>query len=408
MTDYQADLRRIEDDIQTVLIAQAFAPTGLSPEAGNISRLYFRRFQLASLTGDIPSLIPLDAALDAAIATSSQPADLWLLKAHIALRRHRFPEAEAALQADPSFVTSPHARLLRSDIEFQHGHYAVARATIEAVIADELAWDALARLAYLTGIMGDIGTADTLYLAAEDELTAKQMQTYAWLELQRGTLHFQRGDYASARRHYNRANATYSGYWLTTERLAELDGAQGRFTKAIPAYLQLQASAPRTEWAHALADLYTLAGDLSSAHLWQQLAYAQYCETVAAGEVYHLHYLVDLCCELAGHADEAITCARQDLALRNNYMTQGDLAWALYRSGNLTEVLPLIDTAIASHAVSSRLYFQAACIYAATGHADRSARYINLLKQTNPRPAAAQIVSPTLRIKPWSPSPITA
>jgi hypothetical protein len=48
MTDYQNDLARIEGDIQSVLVAHAIAPAALSPEAGNISRLYFRRFQLAS------------------------------------------------------------------------------------------------------------------------------------------------------------------------------------------------------------------------------------------------------------------------------------------------------------------------------------------------------------------------
>jgi tetratricopeptide (TPR) repeat protein len=402
MTDYQADLRRIEDDIQTVLIAHALAPVGLSPEAGSISRLYYRRFQLASLTGDMPSLVPLDAALDAAIAVSVQPADFWLLKAHIALRRHRFAEAEAALSADTSFAASAHARLLRSDIEFQQGQYAVSRETIESVIADEPTWDALARLAYLTGVMGDLPAADARYLAAQDELTAKQMQTYAWLELQRGALHFQRGDHATARDHYTRANAAYSGYWLTIERIAELDGAQGRFPGAIATYLQLHASDPRPEWTHAIADLYALSGDSSSANMWQQLAYAQYRGTVASGEVFHLHYLVDLCCEFAGHAEEAIAYARQDLALRNNFMTQGDLAWALYRNDDLTEAVPLIDIALASNAVSSRLYFQAACIYAANGDTARGAHFTNLLKQTNPLPARARITARSIRVQPWS------
>jgi tetratricopeptide (TPR) repeat protein len=257
--------------------------------------------------------------------------------------------------------------------------------------------------------MGDLTTADNLYAQAEDELTAKQMQSYAWLELQRGALHFHRGDHTSARRHYNRADASYSGYWLTTERIAELDGAQGHFAESITAYQRLHDFAQRPEWTHALADLHALSGDLLSASLWQQLAYAQYRDSIASGEVHYLHYLVDLCCELAGHAQEAIDYARQDLALRQNYMTQADLAWALYRNGNLSEAATLIETALASNAVSSRLYFQAACIYSATGHTEHSNRYTLLLKQTNPLPARARVAATEIRILPgihfWYPSP---
>jgi tetratricopeptide (TPR) repeat protein len=402
MTDYQRDLARIEDDITSILAAQSTAPAGLTPEAGNSSRLYYRRFQHLSLIGDLPPLAAFDAELTIAIAASPQPADLWLLKAHIALRRHRFNEAEAALNADTSFATSPHARLLRSDIKFQRGHYATARTLIESVIAEDPTWDALARLAYLTGVMGDICKANALYAQAEDEVTAKQMQTYAWLELQRGTLHFQRGDHTTARRHYNRAEAAYTGYWLTTERIAELDGAQGHFPEAIAAYTRLHNQSPRPEYKHALADLHALSGDMHSANHWQHLAYAQYLESITSGEVYHLHYLVDLCCELAGHAEEAIAFGRQDLALRNSYMTQGDLAWALYRNNNLAEATTLIETALASEAVSSRLYFQAACIFSAIGNATRSAHFTHLLKQANPLPARARIAAPSLRIQPWS------
>jgi tetratricopeptide (TPR) repeat protein len=415
MTNYQADLKRIEDDIHAILRAHANATADLTPDSASPSRLYFRHFQLASLTGDLTLLPALDAALDTAIPSSPQPADLWLIKAHIALRRHRFTAAEAALHADPSFTHSPNALLLYSDIDLQLGHYSAARTLIESVIARDATWDAIARLAYLNGVMGELTTADDLYAQAEDELTAKQMQTYAWLELQRGALHFQRGDHTTARRHYNRADTAYTGYWLTAERIAELDGAQGNFAAAITSYQHLHAASPRPEWKHALADLHALSGDLPSAHLWQQLAHAQYRGSVLAGEVYHLHYLVDLCCELPGHAHEAVSWAREDLALRDNFMTQGDLAWALYRSASashfnntptLEEAVALIDRALASGAISSRLYFQAACIYAATGHTDRSTQCTRALKQTNPHPARATVSAPQIRIQPWSQAPV--
>lgn len=38
--------------------------------------------------------------------------------------------------------------------------------------------------------MGDRSGADQLYLEAEDEITVKEMRSYAWVELQRGVLDF--------------------------------------------------------------------------------------------------------------------------------------------------------------------------------------------------------------------------
>jgi tetratricopeptide (TPR) repeat protein len=390
MTDYQADLQRIEDDLQAIQ-----RPTGatavLSPDAGGIVRFLYRKFQHLSLTGEIGLLRPLDELLDAAIPSSSHPADLWLLKAHIALKRHRLADAEAALQAEPSLKTSALARLLQSDIDLQQGRYTIAREAIEAVIAEDATWDALARLAHITSLMGDLRSADDIYAAAEDELTAKQMQSFAWLEVQRGWMHFQRGNQAQAQTHYNRANAAYSGYWLVEERTAELIGAQGKFEEAIATYQRLYAVSPRPEWEHALGDLYSLSGDAQRAHQWKLNAHAHYLDSVAGGETYYFHYLIDLCCELAGHQQEAIDWARKDLAIRTNFATQGDLAWALYRGGEIPEANKWVTEALASNAVSARLYVQAACIYSAASQPDLSSQYMRLALATNPRPARAQM-----------------
>jgi hypothetical protein len=78
------------------------------------------------------------------------------------------------------------ARLLRADLEFQHGDYQEAEAGYVGAIEAERSWGGLARLAYFRGKMGDLEDADRLYREAEDELTAKEMRSYAWLEVQRG------------------------------------------------------------------------------------------------------------------------------------------------------------------------------------------------------------------------------
>src|SRR5258708_13951817 len=229
MTDYHADLQRIEDDIHAIRCATRETTGVLSSDVGNAARLFYRNFQYASLTGQISLLRRLDESLDVATPSSLQAADLWLLKAHVALKRHRFAEAEGELRGEPSLKTFPLARLLQSDVDLQQGRSSAARGAIEAVLSADKRWDALARLAHLTSLTGDLRSADEIYSAAEDELSAKEMQSFAWLEVQRGWMHFQRGHQTQAMVHYDRANAAYSGYWLVEERIAELIGAHGLF-----------------------------------------------------------------------------------------------------------------------------------------------------------------------------------
>jgi len=71
-----------------------------------------------------------------------------------------------------------------------------------------------------------------LYIEAEDELTAKEMRHYAWVELQRGVLKLRQGCYEEAAAHYDRATALIRVYWLVDDHKAELLGAEGKFGEA--------------------------------------------------------------------------------------------------------------------------------------------------------------------------------
>lgn len=396
MTSYQADVARIEQEIATISLGTA---TALSPGAERQTRLLYLRFQHASITGRLGALRPLNADIDALIGNTTQHGDLWLLKAFIAVKLHRFAEAESFLSSDLSLSNSPPATLLLSDIDLQFGRYDSARNRIEAALAHDRSWDALARLAYLSHTTGDLHAADRLYAEAEDELTAKQMHSFAWLALQRGAMYFSRGQYQHAAKHYARADRAYPGYWMVDERLAELDGAQGSFGTAIARYERLYRHTPKPEWEHALGDLHALAGKAAAAHAWKTKALDHYLESTARGELHLLHYLVDLCCEMPASSGLAVTWARRDVELRPNSATLADLAWALYRDRQIDHAAQHIERALAFGIVSSRIYLQAACIFAAAGQIEPSTRYMRLARQTNPAPAKARAV-PFMRAQP--------
>lgn len=239
-------------------------------------------------------------------------------------------------------------RALRADLDFQEGRYQEARAGYEPVIKEDLTWDSLARLAYFKFKMGDIAAAEQLYIEAEDELTAKEMRHYAWVELQRGVLQLRQGCYQEAAAHYDRADRAYSGYWLVDDHKAELLGAEGKFAEAAQLYERVIARAPRPEFQQALGELYEVLGQRERAEGFYQKALAGYLESAERGDVHFYHHLADFFADVREDGAQAVKWARRDIALRRNFSTLAALAWSLYRAGEFAEALETMQQALSS------------------------------------------------------------
>jgi tetratricopeptide (TPR) repeat protein len=378
---YWDELQSIEHDIAALSVGDPFAAP-INPE--RLTRYIYRLYQRASLAGDLAQLMAVEQPVDRAVPLVMNPSDLWLLKANIAFKLHRLADVEAALLAIPTVNHVMEVRLLRADLAFQHGRYDAAEVGYIAAIETERTWSALARLAYFRGKMGDSGGADGLYREAEDELTAKEMRSYAWLEVQRGFLTFSRGAYAKARTHYERAEAAYPGYWLVDEYRAELLGAEGEYAAAIDRFQALALTDGRPDLLQAIAELCELAQQPDAARYWQGRALAGYMQSVQRGEVHYYHHLTDYYADVARDGPRAVTWAQADLRLRENFATQAALAWAFYRSGEFGEARSWIDRALASGVIDAHVLFRAAEIYAAAGDLELRREFLGRARTLNP------------------------
>jgi tetratricopeptide (TPR) repeat protein len=213
-----------------------------------------------------------------------------------------------------------------------------------------------------------LADADRLYEEAEDQLTAKEMRAYAWLEVQRGFLDFVHGRFREARSHYRRADTAYPGYWLVEEHIAELLGAEGRYEEAAKILERVVSVIARAELDQAIGELYELAEQRGPAIYWKQRALSAYLQSVQRGEVHYYHHLVDYYTDVAESGGEAVRWAYKDLQLRENFATQAALGWAFYRNGRFSDAIHWIERAIASGVVDALLYFRAGEIYSAAGN----------------------------------------
>ncbi len=380
-TDYRIELERIEKTVAELQASALVPPT----DTGTVITYVHGVYQHAVLTGNLAELEVADSLIADAIALVQCPSDLYFLKANVAFKLHRLADVRRSLQAAPLLRETTEGRALLAELDFQEGRYEQARAGYQRVIEDDRTWASLARLAHFHAKMGDPVEADRLYLEAEDELTAKEMRSYAWVELQRGLLDLAHGRYADADAHYARAARAYSGYWLVAEHRAELLAAQGAFEQAAELYERIVAEVPRPDLQQVLGQLYALMGRRGRAKSWYVQARAGYLESARRGGVHYYHHLTGLYADVYEDGAEAVAWARKDLELRDNFSTQAALAWALYRHGQFAEAVERMSQALSSGAKDAHLFSQAATIHCAAGRAEEGERYLQMAAAINPR-----------------------
>jgi tetratricopeptide (TPR) repeat protein len=380
-TDYRSELEGIERNIAELRDHALIPPT----DTEKVTKYLHCLYQHAVHIGNLADLEAVEPVIDEGIRQIRFPGDLYFLKANLAFKLHRLDDVRRNLEADPFLPASPEGRVIQADLDFQEGRYASAREGYQGAIASHRTWDNLARLAHFEATMGDAARADDLYAEAEDELTAKEMRSFAWVELQRGLLDLAHGRHVEAGDHYARAERAYSGHWLTAEHQAELLGAQGRYDEAAALYQDIVGQVAKPEIWQAFGELLTVMGERERAQSWLAKALAGYLDPARRGAVHYYHHLVDFYADVLKDGAEAVKWARMDIALRDNFSTQAALAWALYRDGQFEDALHSISRALGSGARSAHLFARAAVIYRAAGRAAEAENYAKLAAEINPR-----------------------
>jgi tetratricopeptide (TPR) repeat protein len=379
-TDFDTELERIDQGIAELENTAIQLPI----DRVKITKLAYLQYQRASLTGNLDELSVADSTLDHAIDHLGRDGDLYFLKANIHFKVHRLADVERDLEASTDLLQSTVGRALKADLDFQQGRYDAARSGYEELIEEERTWDILARLAYFHFKMGDFDRADHLYDEAVDELTAKEMRHYAWVELQRGVVDLSRGNYEKAREHYQRAERAYSGHWLVQEHVAELLGAEGKTDEAEAMYRGVIARVPRPDFLQALGELYLSTGKTVEANDCLKRAESAFLQSAQRGEVHYYHHLADLYADVFENGAEAVKWAQKDLELRRNFSTLAALAWALYRAGEFPQALKLMDESLASGVKDARLFHAAGLIHKAFSPNGKADSYLQMAAAINP------------------------
>lgn len=387
LTDYEIELSKTQRDV-AALKAFCFAnPADVEKHV----RLAYRQFHTAALTDNECAFKEVEQTIKDVIARFGPKEDICILKANLDDRFHRLQEVKSGLRMCPRLAERFEGRSILAGVDFQEGRYDKARRTWERLIEERRTWDNLARLANWYFKMDEHEEADNLYAAGEEELTAKEMRSFAWIELQRGAVAATRGSLERARSHYDRATAAFSGDWRVDVYCSELLALEGKLTQAVTLLENVIARAPKPEFKQALGELLRLSGRNDEAQPLFEAALTEYLASVSRQDVHYFHHLVDFYAELDRQPIEAVKWARRDVELRSNFSTQSALAYALLKNRELPEALKWIGLALSSGARDGSLFRTAAAVFQSAGDTIQAERYSRAAAGINPNGAGLHL-----------------
>jgi tetratricopeptide (TPR) repeat protein len=318
--------------------------------------------QKARESNDPGFYVNADACADAVVAMSPGNRLADDLRGFSRLNDHRFREArEIATNVLATYADDPTAWGTRSDADLELGDVASAEEAVQHMLALKPGLASYGRAAYLRWLRGDVNAAKILSAQAiRAGGEAKDREPLAWSIVQAAIVFWNEGDYAGARAGFDLALTKVPGYAPALVGEGRVALAERRYTNAVTHLEQAYAASPLVETAWLLGDAKRLAGDATGAE-------SAYARVVADGRRHDFRTLSLFFSSRRSNPDEAVRLARAEMQTRPGPYTKDALAWALYRSGELSEARRLADEVVALGVHDARLWYHAGAIRLAAG-----------------------------------------
>ncbi|TVV71743.1 tetratricopeptide repeat protein [Sphingomonas solaris] len=261
---------------------------------------------------------------------------------------------------------------LRGDLDFYRGNYAAALDRYERSHGRIVTVGTAFRLANYWARMGDAAKANAYLDEAESRLRGPQQQQRAFLEMHRGIIAYQAGQWDEAGAHYARAATIFPGHWLTEEHLATVLALKGDTKRAMALYRSIARRTGMPEAYDAVAGLYRAQGDLTQSQAWAAKAGAGWAKRLALlPEAAYGHALDH---ELAFGSDpaRALAIAERNYANRPFAESATGLASAYMVNRRPADALRVLAPVLASGWVSAEPWIVATEAYAITGQTARA------------------------------------
>ena len=254
----------------------------------------------------------------------------------IELNRHHFAKvAQYASEMTESSPSDPQNWGTLGDALMEMGEHEKAFAAYQKMVSIRSNLFSLNRMANYRFVTGD---ADGAISMMSDAIAAgsKFPENAAWCLVELGNMYFKTGKLSEAEAAYRKALETFPSSHAAIAGLAGVQAAQGKAQQAIETYKRAQAITPMVQYAAALYDLYSKAGNQTEAKnqaaMIDLVAKLEQAANQKANRTLALIYA-----NQGRNLKQALELAEADFEVRKDVYTRDALGWALFKNGRLEE-----------------------------------------------------------------------
>ncbi|MDH3600740.1 MAG: tetratricopeptide repeat protein [Candidatus Tectomicrobia bacterium] len=272
---------------------------------------------------------------------------------------------------------------LLGDAHVELGQYDQAASAWQRMIDLRPGPAAYSRIAYLRELYGDLQGATEMMAMAVRAASPRDPETYAWLLVQCGDLHFEQGRLKVAEAAYEKARHVFPSYYRVVAAMARLRAAQRRYPKAIELYQQAITIVPAPDMIAALGDLYHLTGQPATAEKqYAQVAFIARLDTL--NQATHSRQTAHFYADHDRNIDAALAMMEREIKHRHDIYTYDTLAWVYYKAGRLSEAQKAMQKALRLGTQDASLWYHAGMIAHSLGELDTARAQLRRALDTNP------------------------
>ncbi len=367
---------------QVVAAKQRVATLKTSPTAAVMAASLMA--SQGKINGKLGQLAEALEIVETALKTAPKDAKLLAQHAELCAALHLFPKAEQSAKQAHEIAPSPETRALLADAAWARGDHEVGIREIRAIAKEHPRFGSVVRLAQLELDLGNVEAAEREFARAETLIIDVSPVPVAWLNVQRGLLGLDTGQFEKAERFYREAVARLPKYPMAVEHLAEIEGLLGKREEAVRRYKQVVEDTNDPELIGALAGLLEESGQADEAKALTVRAKARYEELLAAHpEAMYWHaagFFSD-----QGDTKKALDLLQKNLKLRPSPTSHAALAAAELAAGKVDAAAKRIDEVLKSPVRRADLFWTAAKIKKAQGQTKEAAELEKKARALNPK-----------------------
>lgn len=372
---------KLKTDERIAAYSQAVAKQPASSHLQNLLALSY--IQKMRETVDFSYLDRASSLVEAVLVRDPGNYEALRLRSEIDMERHEFARVAEYSREMTRFAPDDPANWgSLGDASMELGHYEAAGEAYSKMLSLRPDLASYNRVAWYQFVNGRVDQAIAMMKnAIAADSPAAENVAWCWNDL--GNIYFKTGHLTNAEAAYSKAIAVFPGYYPSYAGLGRVRGAQKRWKEAIENFRHAQATVPMPEFAAALEDLYSLAGNPVESRKQRDLLDAIDRMNRSSGERTNRN-LALLFADHDRNLDRAAELAGNEIKVRPDVYTQDAVAWVCYKQKRFADAEAAAEKALGLHTPEPAFYYHAGLIAAALGNRAEAAARLKKAQELNP------------------------